>query len=105
MMKYSSKVIDDTVDEQLAENAPLRVILQWYERHIYRHLYLPLFQPEIDTTIKCVRIDISRLEEKRSLFEFFSPIPMLYCPQLNFCIIWIRLKAMFIFPKLRIYSL
>lgn len=66
MMKYSSKVIDDTVDEQLAENASLRVILQWYERHIYRQLYLPLFQPEIDTTIKCVCI----IRETNDLFEF-----------------------------------
>ena len=71
MIKSSSKVIDDTIDEQLAENAPLRVILQWYERHIYRHLYLPLFQPEIDATIKCVCIDIDRSEKKRNLFECF----------------------------------
>ncbi len=48
------KVTDDSIDEQLTENASLRMILQWYERHIYRHLYLPLFQTENDATIKCV---------------------------------------------------
>ncbi|CAF3336683.1 unnamed protein product [Rotaria sp. Silwood1] len=51
------KVTDSTVDEQLTENASLRMILQWYERHIYRHLYLPLFQTEPDTPIKCSHSD------------------------------------------------
>ncbi|CAF2328307.1 unnamed protein product [Rotaria sp. Silwood2] len=51
------KVTDSTVDEQLSENASLRMILQWYERHIYRHLYLPLFQTELNTPIKCSHSD------------------------------------------------
>ena len=54
----SSKIIDNTVDEQLTENASLRMILQWYEKHVYRHLYLPLFQTEVDQIIKCVCIEI-----------------------------------------------
>jgi hypothetical protein len=61
-----SKVIDDTIDEQLTENASLRMILQWYERHIYRHLYLPLFQTETDTTIKCVCIENSQRKKKQT---------------------------------------
>lgn len=52
----SSKLGDDLAEEQLTESASLRTILQWYERYIYRNLYLPLFQSEVDTTIKCVRI-------------------------------------------------
>ncbi|CAF0761079.1 unnamed protein product [Rotaria sordida] len=51
------KITDTTVDEQLTENASLRMILQWYERHIYRHLYLPLFQTESNTPIKCSHSD------------------------------------------------
>ncbi|CAF4294845.1 unnamed protein product [Adineta steineri] len=51
------KVIDDIAGEQLTENASLRVILQWYEKHIYRHLYLPLFQTDTKTTINCSHSD------------------------------------------------
>ncbi|CAF0725914.1 unnamed protein product [Adineta steineri] len=51
------KVIDDIAGEQLTENASLRVILQWYEKHIYRHLYLPLFQTDSKTTINCSHSD------------------------------------------------
>ncbi|CAF1331576.1 unnamed protein product [Adineta ricciae] len=51
------KLADDIAEEQLSENASLRTILQWYERHIYRNLYLPLFQNETDTTIKCSHAD------------------------------------------------
>ncbi|UJR33618.1 hypothetical protein I4U23_021053 [Adineta vaga] len=51
------KLGDDIAEEQLTENSSLRTILQWYERHIYRNLYLPLFQNETDTTIKCSHAD------------------------------------------------
>ncbi|CAF3326369.1 unnamed protein product [Rotaria socialis] len=51
------KVTDTAVDEQLTGNASLRMILQWYERHIYRHLFLPLFQTETDSTVKCSHSD------------------------------------------------
>lgn len=64
----SSKLADDIAEEQLSENASLRTILQWYERHIYRNLYLPLFQNETDTTIKCVRIYFIQKIER---FPFF----------------------------------
>ena len=50
------KAVDDPVDEQYTEHSSLRLILKWYERHIYRQLYLPLGQTEVDNSVKCVGI-------------------------------------------------
>ena len=55
---FPRKAVDDPVDEQYTEHSSLRLILKWYERHIYRHLYLPLGQTEVDTSIKCVSMDM-----------------------------------------------
>lgn len=53
---FTRKTADDTIKEQFTETSSLSTILKWYEKHVYRHLYVPLCPREEDSTVKCVSV-------------------------------------------------
>ena len=101
------KLGDETVDEQFNEQTNLTNILKWYERNVYRHLYLPLCPNETDNTIKCVRTQI--WEEFLTIISWdsisYSHMLMHCNQQWNSSTIWIRWKLMSIYQHRQIFSL